>query len=115
MFESLSSRLQDIIRTASSNHELTQENMQDALREIRRALLEADVNLRVVKAFISNIKDKAEGEDVLRGVNPSQQLVKIVHEDANQLCNNPVALPHGLLCRHCGIQKDRQHPTDGEQ
>ena len=55
--------------------------MQDALREIRRALLEADVNLRVVKAFISNIKDRAEGEDVVRGVNPSQQLVKIVHDE----------------------------------
>ena len=81
MFESLSDKLQDIIAKTSGQKELTQENMQDALREIRRALLEADVNLRVVKAFISNIKDKAEGEDVLRGVNPSQQLVKIVHDE----------------------------------
>ena len=81
MLESLSDKLQDIIAKTSGQKELTQENMQDALREIRRALLEADVNLRVVKAFISNIKDKAEGEDVLRGVNPSQQLVKIVHEE----------------------------------
>ena len=55
--------------------------MQEALREIRRALLEADVNLRVVKSFISNIKDKAEGENVIHGVNPSQQLVKIVHDE----------------------------------
>ena len=81
MFESLSDKLQDIIAKTSGQKELTQENMQDALREIRRALLEADVNLRVVKSFISNIKDKAEGEDVLRGVNPSQQLVKIVHDE----------------------------------
>ena len=55
MFESLSDKLQDIIAKTSGQKELTQENMQDALREIRRALLEADVNLRVVKAFISNI------------------------------------------------------------
>lgn len=81
MFESLSDKLQDIISKASGQSELTQENMQDSLREIRRALLEADVNLRVVKSFISNIKDKAEGEDVIHGVNPSQQLVKIVHDE----------------------------------
>lgn len=81
MFDSLSDRLQDIIRKTSQGGALTEDNMQEALREIRRALLEADVNLRVVKAFISNIKDKAEGEEVLRGVNPSQQLVKIVHDE----------------------------------
>ena len=81
MFESLSDKLQDIISKASGQSELTQDNMQDALREIRRAFLEADVNLRVVKAFISNIKDRAEGEDVVHGVNPSQQLVKIVHDE----------------------------------
>lgn len=81
MFESLSDKLQDIIAKTSGQSELTQENMQDALREIRRALLEADVNLRVVKSFISNIKDRAEGEDVIRGVNPSQQLIKIVHDE----------------------------------
>ena len=81
MFDSLADKLQDIIAKTSGQSELTQENMQDALREIRRALLEADVNLRVVKAFISNIKDRAEGEDVINGVNPSQQLVKIVHDE----------------------------------
>ncbi len=81
MFESLSDKLQDIIAKTSGQKELTQENMQEALREIRRALLEADVNLRVVKSFISNIKDKAEGENVVQGVNPSQQLIKIVHDE----------------------------------
>lgn len=81
MFDSLSDKLQEIIAKTSGQKELTQENMQDALREIRRALLEADVNLRVVKAFISNIKDRAEGENVLAGVNPSQQLVKIVNDE----------------------------------
>jgi len=85
MFDSLSDRLQDIIRKTSASGALTEDNMQEALREIRRALLEADVNLRVVKAFISSIKDKAEGEEVLKGVNPSQQLVKIVHDELVEL------------------------------
>lgn len=84
MFDSLSEKLQGIINK-TRNKELTQDNMQDALREIRRALLEADVNLRVVKAFISSIKDKAEGENVLQGVDPSQQLVKIVHDELVEL------------------------------
>ena len=90
MFDSLSDKLQDIIKRTAGQKELTQDNMQDALREIRRALLEADVNLRVVKAFISNIKDKAEGENVLSGVNPSQQLVKIVHDELIELLGKEV-------------------------
>lgn len=80
MFDSLSEKLQGII-SKTRGSELTQDNMQEALREIRRALLEADVNLRVVKSFISSIKDKAEGEKVLQGVDPSQQLIKIVHDE----------------------------------
>lgn len=80
MFDNLSEKLQNII-SKTRGQELTQDNMQDALREIRRALLEADVNLRVVKAFISAIKDKAEGENVLQGIDPSQQLIKIVNDE----------------------------------
>lgn len=81
MFDSLADRLQNIIQNTARAKELTQDNMKEALREIRRALLEADVNLRVVKAFISNIKDKAEGEEIIKGVNPAQQLVKIVNDE----------------------------------
>ena len=91
MFDSLSDKLQDIIAKTAGQKELTQDNMQEALREIRRALLEADVNLRVVKAFISNIKDKAEGENVLQGGNPSQQLVKIVHDELIELLGKEVS------------------------
>ena len=91
MFESLSDRLQNIIANTTREKELTQENMKDALREIRRAWLEADVNLRVVKAFISSIKDRAEGENVLQGVNPSQQLVKIVHDELINLLGKDVS------------------------
>ncbi len=84
MFDSLSEKLQSIIGKTRSQ-ELTQENMQEAVREIRRAFLEADVNLRVVKAFISAIKDKAEGENIIEGVNPAQQLVKIVNDELIEL------------------------------
>lgn len=84
MFDNLSEKLQNII-SKTRGQELTQDNMQEALREIRRALLEADVNLRVVKAFISSIKDKAEGENVLQGVDPSQQLIKIVNDELVEL------------------------------
>ncbi len=84
MFDSLSDKLQRIIR-GTGEKELTQENMHEALREIRRALLEADVNLRVVKAFVSNIRDKAEGENIVEGVDASQQLVKIVHDELVEL------------------------------
>ena len=84
MFDSLSEKLREIIGKTGSG-ELTQDNMQEAFREIRRALLDADVNLRVVKAFISNLKDKAEGEKIVEGVNPSQHLVKIVHDELVEL------------------------------
>lgn len=84
MFDSFSEKLREIIGKTSGG-ELTQDNMQEAFREIRRALLDADVNLRVVKGFISNIKDKAEGEKIVEGVNPSQQLVKIVHDELVEL------------------------------
>lgn len=94
MFDSLSDKLRDII-SKTSGKELTQDNMQEALREIRRALLDADVNLRVVKAFISSVRDKAEGKKVLDGVDPSQQLIKIVHDELVKLLgteNKPLDL-----------------------
>lgn len=107
MFDNLSEKLQNII-SKTRGQELTQENMQEALREIRRALLEADVNLRVVKAFISSIKDKAEGENVLQGVDPSQQLIKIVHDELVELLGHeakPLNLTgHPSLIMMLGLQ-----------
>lgn len=85
MFDSLSERLQEIIKKTAGNAQLSEENMQDALREIRRALLGADVSLGVVKSFISNIKDKAVGQDVIKSVNPSQMLIKIVNDELVEL------------------------------
>ncbi len=85
MFDNLSERLQEIIHKTSSNSTLTEENMADALREIRRALIASDVSLNVVKSFISNIKEKAEGADVLKSVKPSEMLIKIVSDELTNL------------------------------
>ena len=82
MFESLSTRLQDVFKSLRGEARLTEETVDAALREIRLALLEADVNFRVVKAFVDRVRAKAVGEDVLRSLTPGQQVVRIVR-DAN--------------------------------
>ncbi len=81
MFDQLSERLQNAFNHFVPGRQITDENMEDALREVRRALLEADVSLRVIKAFISRVKDKAIGENVLKSVEPGEQLIKIVHDE----------------------------------
>src|SRR6266542_5435102 len=81
MFENLSDKLQRIFKNLRGEGRLSAENMDSALREIRVALLEADVNFRVVKQLIENITAKAMGEEVLSALSPSQQVVKIVHEE----------------------------------
>jgi signal recognition particle subunit SRP54 len=81
MFESLSDRLQDVFKTLRGETRLTPENVEVALREIRLALLEADVNFKVVKAFIDRVRDRAMGQDVLGSLSPSQQVVRIVRDE----------------------------------
>src|SRR5689334_129643 len=81
MFDSLSTRLQDVFKTLRGEARLTPENIEAALREIRLALLEADVNFKVVKAFVDRVRDRAMGQDVLRSLSPSQQVVKIVRDE----------------------------------
>src|SRR5262252_10955447 len=81
MFESLSGRLQDVFKTLRGESRLTPEAIEAALREIRLALLEADVNFKVVKAFIDRVRDRAMDQEVLRSLTPSQQVVKIVRDE----------------------------------
>ena len=81
MFDNLSEKLQRVFKNLRGEGKLTAENMESALREIRMALLEADVNFRVVKQLIENIKQKAMGEEVLTALSPTQQVIKIVHEE----------------------------------
>src|SRR3954463_8240151 len=81
MFDSLSTRLQDVFKSLRGQGRLTPENIEAALREIRLALLEADVNFKVVKAFIDRVRDKAMEDAVLQSLSPSQQVVKIVRDE----------------------------------
>src|SRR5216684_4655117 len=81
MFESLSNRLQDVFRNIRGEGRLTEETVELALREIRMALLEADVNFKVVKAFIDRVRDRAVDQEVLRSLTPDQQIVRIVRDE----------------------------------
>ena len=81
MFESLSTRIQDVFRSLQGEVRLTEETVEAALREIRMALLEADVNFKVVKAFIDRVRDKAMDQAVLKSLSPGQQVIKIVRDE----------------------------------
>jgi signal recognition particle subunit SRP54 len=81
MFESLSARLQGITERLRGKARITEADLDVALREIRLALLEADVNFRVVKDFVAHVRERAVGADLLSGLNPGQQIVKIVHDE----------------------------------
>jgi signal recognition particle subunit SRP54 len=81
MFDALSDRLQDVFRNLRGEARLTEASVESALREIRLALLEADVNFKVVKAFVDRVRDRAMGQDVLRSLTPAQQVVRIVRDE----------------------------------
>ncbi|MDQ3439123.1 MAG: signal recognition particle receptor subunit alpha, partial [Planctomycetota bacterium] len=81
MFDSLSDRLQGVFRSLRGEARLTEDIVEAALREIRLALLEADVNFKVVKAFIDRVRDKAVDQEVLKSLTPAQQVVRIVRDE----------------------------------
>ena len=81
MFENLTDRLGKVVQNIKGQGRLTEDNISDALREVRKALLEADVALPVIKDFIEQVKQRAIGEDVLQSLTPGQVFVKIVHEE----------------------------------
>jgi signal recognition particle subunit SRP54 len=94
MFDALSERLESAWKKLRGQDKISEGNIQEALREVRRALLEADVNLQVVKDFIEEVRETAMGEEVLAGVQPAQQFVKIVHDELVKLMgetNSPLA------------------------
>ena len=80
-FDSLTEKLQNVFRNLRSKGRLTEEDVKSALREVKMALLEADVNFKVVKSFIKNVQERAVGEDVMNGLNPGQMVIKIVNEE----------------------------------
>lgn len=85
MFESLSEKLNRTFKKLKGHGRLSEKNIQEALKEVRMALLEADVNYKVVKQFVGEIQERAVGKDVLESLTPGQQVIKIVNEELTQL------------------------------
>ena len=80
-FESLTDKLQNVFKNLRGKGVLTEEDVKTALKEVKMALLEADVNFRVVKRFVKCVEERAVGADVLNGLNPGQMVIKIVNEE----------------------------------
>lgn len=109
MFQSLSDKLQNIFNSLRGKGRLTEQNIQDALKEVKLALLEADVHFKVVKSFIDSVKEKAVGQEVLNSLTPAQQVVKIVHDALIEIVGSKgtrISLggksPHFIML--CGLQ-----------
>src|SRR5213075_1493199 len=98
MLDSLSTRLQSIFDRLGGHGRLSEDNIQEALREVRVALLEGDVNFKVVRTFIDRVREKAVGQDVLKSLTPAQQVVKVVHDELAELLGGSghrlAAAPH---------------------
>ncbi len=101
MFSRLSDKLQDVFKDLRGHGRISEANINDALREVRLALLEADVHFRVAKDFVARVKEKSLGQDVLKSITPGQQIVKIFHDELAALLGGsaaPLALgPQGRL------------------
>ena len=85
LFSGLADRLQGIFKNLRGRGRLSESDVNECLREIRLALLEADVNFKVVKDFVAKVKARAVGHDVLESLNPAQQVVKIVYEELTEM------------------------------
>src|SRR6202035_1774808 len=91
MFSQLGDKLQDIFKDLRGHGTISESNINDALRQVRLALLEADVDFQVAKNFVARVKGKALGEDVLRSITPGQQIVKIFHDQLSVLLGGDAA------------------------
>src|SRR5258706_16370413 len=85
VFEAVSDRLQGIVRNLTGQGRLTPDNIRDSLREVRRALLEADVQLAVARDFVARVEQRAVGDEVLNSLTPGQQVVKVVRDELESL------------------------------
>ena len=84
-FDSLTDKLNSIFKKLSGKGKLTESDVKAAMREVKMALLEADVNFKVVKQFVSSVQERAVGEEVMNGLNPAQMVIKIVNEEMTSL------------------------------
>ena len=84
-FDSLTEKLQNVFKNLRGKGKLTEDDVKEALREVKMALLEADVNFKVVKKFVKDVQERAIGQDVMNGLNPGQMVIKIVNEELIRL------------------------------
>ena len=107
MFDSLSGRLQNVFRNLRGLGKISETNVSDALRDVRMALLDADVNFQVAKDFIEKVKSQAVGQQVIQSVQPGQQMIKIIHDELVTLLgseNAGLALSGNPACiLMCGL------------
>ncbi|WP_173471715.1 signal recognition particle protein [Eubacterium ruminantium] len=109
-FDSLSEKLQNVFKKLKSKGVLTEDDVKEAMKEVKRALLEADVNFKVVKNFIKTVTEKAVGEEVMKGLNPGQMVIKIVRDEMTSLMGSEVSeiklLPSNevTIIMMCGLQ-----------
>ena len=99
-FEGLSSRLQEITRKIRGKARITESDLKEMLREVKLALLEADVNYKIVKEFISSIQEKALGQDVMKSLTPGQQVIKIVKDEMVELLGGTETVSYTHLRAH---------------
>src|ERR1044072_8500783 len=85
MFDSLSTKLQDVFKNLRGLGKISEENVADALRDVRLALLDADVNFKVARDFIERVKTKAVGQETIQSIHPGQQIVKEIHDELVEL------------------------------
>src|ERR1017187_2641463 len=95
MFDSLSSKLQNAFKNLRGLGKISEANVGEALREVRLALLEADVNFKVARDFIERVKVKALGQEVVQSIQPGQQIIKIIHDELVELLGSANAGLHG--------------------
>ena len=109
-FDSLADKMQNVFKKLRSKGALTEADVKEAMKEVKRALLEADVNFKVVKQFINSVSERADGEDVLKGLNPGQMVIKIVKEEMDKLMGSETTeiklLPSNevTVIMMCGLQ-----------
>ncbi|MGD8361294.1 MAG: signal recognition particle protein [Gemmatimonadota bacterium] len=119
MFEELTQKFDDVFRRLRGRGVLTEANVKESLREVRRALLEADVNFKVAKDFVKAVEARALGEEVLSGLKPGQQVVKVVHDEMVRLLGGShsglAAAPDGpTVVMVCGLQGSGKTTTCGK-
>ena len=115
MFESLTQKLEIAFKKLRGQGKITPQNIEESLREVRRALLDADVNYKVTKQFIEDVQKRAVGQEVLASITPGQLIIKIIHEEMVKLLGEiktdiatAQAPPTVILWRDCRDQ-ERQH------